>query len=87
MARPSAPVGKPKQDPEAEDRRRRLVVLRDLLEAAVLDAAHRDLAPLAARYQSVLAEIAALPAGEAADDIDDLASARARRRESAASGL
>jgi hypothetical protein len=87
VVRPKAPVGKPKQDPETVDRRARLISLRDILEAAVNEAAHRDLAPLAARYQSVLAEIAALPAGEAADDIDDLASARARRRESAASGL
>jgi hypothetical protein len=87
MARQSAPVGKPKQDPAAEDRRTRLTALRDILETAVHEAAHRDLAPLAARYQAVLAELAALPSGEAADDIDDLASARARRRQSAASGL
>jgi hypothetical protein len=87
MAKPAAPVGRPAVDPEAVDRRARLIALRDILEAAVLEAAHRDLAPLAARYQSVLAEIAALPSEEAADDIDDLAQARARRRESVAADL
>ena len=44
------------------------------------DAGTRDLAPLAARYQSVLTELAALPVVEESDGIDDLSAARRRRR-------
>lgn len=86
MARPQAPVGAPRTPPPSEDQRKRLEALRDRLEAAVAEAGMRDLAPLAARYQSVLAELAALPVVEESDGIDDLSAARRRRRASAASG-
>ena len=84
MARPAAPVGAPHPSPD-DDRRRRLEDLRDRLEAAIAEAGHRDLAPLAARYQSVLSDLAALPVTEESDGIDDLSAAR-RRRRAAASG-
>jgi hypothetical protein len=85
MPRPQAPVGALRNPSPDEDRRTRLTGLRDRLEAAIADAGHRDLAPLAARYQSVLAELAALPVAEESDGIDDLSAAR-RRRRAAASG-
>ncbi len=85
MARRQAPVGAPKPPTVRDDQRRRLEALRDRLEAAVAEAGHRDLAPLAARYQAVLAELAALPEVKDADGLDDLAARRAGRR-AAASG-
>lgn len=84
MARPQAPVGAPKVTEPSEDHRKRLERLRDRLEGAVEAASDRDLAPLAARYQSVLAELAALPVVEESDGIDDLSAARRRRRAAAA---
>jgi hypothetical protein len=86
MSRPKVPVGAPRVDDGVEDHRDRLVALRDRLEAAIAESAHRDLAPLAARYQSVLSELAALPTVKGADGIDDIAQARANRRASAAAG-
>ena len=85
MARPQAPVGAPKMPPASADHRARLERLRDRLEGAIETAGDRELAPLAARYQSVLSELAALPVIEESDGIDDLSAAR-RRRRSAASG-
>jgi len=80
MARPQAPVGAPKQPLPSEDHRKRLEALRDRLEGAIEEAGMRDLAPLAARYQAVLAELAALPVVEESNGIDDLSAARRRRR-------
>jgi hypothetical protein len=85
MARPKAPVGAQRTPLPSEDHRKRLEGLRDRLAAAIEDAGTRDLAPLAARYQSVLTELAALPVIEESDGIDDLSAAR-RRRRAAASG-
>lgn len=85
MARPQAPVGAPRSQGPDEDRRKRLEALRDRLEVAVAEAGHRDLAPLAARYQSVLAELADLPTAKGSDGLDDLA-ARRRSRRAAAPG-
>ena len=84
MARPQAPVGAPRTQQPDEDRRNRLEALRDRLEAAIAEAGHRDLAPLAARYQSVLAELASLPAVKESDGIDDLAKRRQVRRSGSA---
>lgn len=85
MPRPQAPVGAPRDPLPDEDRRLRLETLRDGLEARLPAATDRDYAALAARYQAVLAEIAALPAVKDSDGIDDLAAQRQRRR-AAASG-
>lgn len=84
MAKTPAPVGAPRAQSPDEDRRKRLEALRDRLEAAIEAASDRDLAPLAARYQSVLADLAALPAVKDSDGIDDLSAARRRRRAAAA---
>lgn len=83
MARSAAPVGVGSSD-GAKDHRARLAALRDRLESAVAEAANRDLAPLAARYQAVLAELAAMPEAEGSDGVDDLAGRRAARRAGAA---
>jgi hypothetical protein len=80
MARPQAPVGTAKVPESVLDHRRRLEALRDRLESAMSDAVARDLAALAARYQSVLTELAALPVSKGADDVDDLAARRRDRR-------
>jgi hypothetical protein len=80
MARPQAPVGAPRASEASEDHRQRLERLRDRLEQAIEAASDRDLAPLAARYQSVLAELAALPNETEGSGFDDLSAARARRR-------
>lgn len=80
MAKPQAPVGATKNPHPDADHRRRLEALRDRLESAVAEAAHRDLAPLASRYQAVLADLAALPAVVEVDGVDDLAAVRSRRR-------
>jgi len=85
VVRPKAPVGAPKSPLPSEDHRKRLEALRDRLEGAIADASQRDLAPLAGRYQSVLTDLAALPVVEDSDGIDDLSTAR-RRRRAAASG-
>ena len=85
LAKTPAPVGAPRTQPPSADHRQRLEALRDRLEGAIETAGDRELAPLAARYQSVLAELAALPVIEESDGIDDLSAAR-RRRRSAASG-
>ena len=79
MARKATPVGADKVD-EGAEHRARLVVLRDLLESRLMDAAHRDTAPLAARYQSVLTELASLPAPAKGSTLDDLAARRVARR-------
>lgn len=79
MPRKPAPVGAPKAPTPDEDYRRRLLALRDRLEAAVADAGDRELAPLTARYVDVLDRVAALPdADRAADVVDDLTARRAR---------
>lgn len=83
MAKPQAPVGAPKAPGVDEDRRKRLEALRDRLEAAIADAGNRDLAPLAARYQAVLAELASLPTVTETSDVDDLAARRKARRAAA----
>jgi hypothetical protein len=83
MPRPQAPVGAPRSPQPDQDRRRRLEALRDRLADAIEEAGHRDLAPLAARYQSVLAELAELPAVKESDGLDDLSAARRRRRSGA----
>ncbi len=85
MARPQAPVGAPKAQAGSEDYRRRLELLRDGLEARLPDASDRDYAAMAARYQSVLADLAALPMTEESNGIDDLSAARRRRRSAASS--
>ena len=85
MPRKPTPTGGPKPPPlPSEDQRRRLESLRDRLEEAIAEAGTRDLAPLAARYQAVLTELAGLPAIEESDGIDDLSAARRRRRAGAA---
>lgn len=84
MARPQAPVGAPRPKLPSEDQRKRLEGLRDLLEGRLRDASDRDLAALSARYQSVIADLAALPVAEESDGIDDLSAARRRRRAAAA---
>lgn len=80
MARPQAAVGAPREPAETSDHRTRLVALRDLLEGRLLEAATRDTAPLAARYQAVLAELAAMPAPAKGSTLDDLTARRASRR-------
>jgi hypothetical protein len=65
------------------DHRARLEALRDRLAAAIEDAGARDLAPLAGRYQAVLAELAALPTVTEVDEVDDLAAKRRARRSGA----
>ena len=80
MAKTPVPVGAPKVPASVVDHRERLEALRDRLEAALTDAAHRDLAPIAARYQAVLSELAALPEAKGSDDVDDLAARRRARR-------
>lgn len=80
MPRKPAPVGGPRPKLADDDRRARLEALRDRLEAAVRDAGHRDLAPLAARYQAVLADLASLPVVTEVDDVDDLVARRRARR-------
>jgi hypothetical protein len=85
VARRLTPVGAPQASDGTADHRKRLEALRDRLESAIEDAAHRDLAPLAARYQAVLSELAGLPDAEGSDGFDDLA-ARRRDRRSVASG-
>lgn len=84
MPRKPTPVGPPKPEGPSGDHRRRLEALRDRLEGALADASHRDLAPLASRYQSVLAELAALPEVKGSDGVDDLAARRRARRAGAA---
>lgn len=59
------------------DLRTRLERLRDLLEGRLQDATDRDIAPLAARYQAVLADLAALPDPNAAADGVESAQAQA----------
>lgn len=85
MAKTPAPVGAPKVAMAVDDQRKRLESLRDRLADAIDEAGHRDLAPLAARYQAVLAELAGLPAVKGSDGVDDLAARRQNRR-AAASG-
>lgn len=85
MARPQAPVGAPKPQQPDEERRLRLEVVRDDLESRMPRASDRDYAALVSRYQSVLAELAALPNVRGTDGIDEVAKRRQRRR-SAASG-
>lgn len=80
MARPQAPVGASRNPLPSEDHRKRLEALRDRLAVAIEEAGMRDLAPLAARYQSVLTELATLPVVEESDGIDDLSAARRKRR-------
>lgn len=80
MPRPQAPVGAPRVPEGVTDHRARLERLRDRLADAIDEAGHRDLAPLAARYQAVLAELAALPETTKRDGVDDLAGRRAARR-------
>ena len=54
-----------------EDHRTRLEALRDRLAGAIETASDRDLAPLSARYESVLEKLAALPNANAeADDVE-----------------
>jgi len=83
MARPQAPVGAPRTPLPSEDQRKRLEALRDLLEGRLDGASDRDMAAIAARYQSVLADLAALPVIEESNGIDDLSAARRRRRAAA----
>ena len=83
MARPQAPVGAPRTLLPSDDQRKRLEALRDRLADAIDDASPRDLAPLAGRYQAVLAELAALPIAEESTGFDDLSAARRRRRSGA----
>ena len=80
MARPQAPVGPAKIPTSVTDHRTRLEALRDRLQDAIDYASARDLAPLAARYQSVLTELAGLPEVKGSDDVDDLAARRRERR-------
>lgn len=60
-----------------DDLRARLEVLRDRLARAIEGASDRDLAPLAARYESVLEKLAALPDPKAAADAVESAQAEA----------
>jgi hypothetical protein len=85
MARTQAPVGAPQQPEGDADRRQRLERVRDDIEGRMTGASDRDYASLVARYQSVLAELASLPAVKESDGIDDLA-ARRKARRTAASG-
>ena len=78
MPRKAAPVGAPRETPADADYRARLVALRDRLEGAVLEAAHRDLAPLSARYADVLDKLAALPDVVEVDVVDEFTARRAR---------
>ena len=82
MVRPQAPVGAAKHVSVSVDLVTRLEALRDRLEFALKKAELRDLAPLSARYQAVLTQLAELPVTKEADGIDDLSSARRRRRSS-----
>jgi hypothetical protein len=86
VARIPTPVGPAPESRDQADRRRRLEALRDRLEGAIESASDRDLAPLAGRYQRVLADLAELGTDDAAegDGFDDLSAARARRRSAAA---
>ncbi len=80
MPRKPTPVGAPRVPESVTDHRTRLEALRTRLEGALEDAGHRDLAPLAARYQAVLTELASLPEVKGSDDVDDLATRRRDRR-------
>lgn len=85
LPRPKAPVGAPKPQQADSDRRKRLEDVREELETRMPSANNRDYAALVSRYQSVLAELAALPVVKDSNGIDDLAKRRQRRR-SAATG-
>lgn len=64
----------------SEDYRERLERTRDALEARMESAADRDFAPLVARYQSVLLELATLPNPNAeADSVESAQAAIADR--------
>jgi hypothetical protein len=80
VARPSTPVGPTKTAAPSADHVKRLEALRDRLATAIEGAGNRELAPLAARYQSVLAELATMTATTQTDGLDDLAKRRQRRR-------
>ncbi len=84
MARRPTPVGRPAGQGGTVDHRARLEALRDRLEAAVSEAGHRDLAPLAGQLRQVLAELAALGDVKETSGVDDLRAARERRRAGAA---
>ena len=60
-----------------EDYRARLESLRDRLESALDGATDRDLAPLAARYESVLEKLSVLPDVKAPADTVEAAQAEA----------
>ncbi len=78
VPRKPAPVGRERETVADAEYRARLVALRDRLESAVLEAAHRDLAPLSARYADVLDRLAALPEVAEVDVVDEFAARRAR---------
>jgi hypothetical protein len=78
VARRQAPVGAPKESPADADYRARLTALRDRLEAAIAEAGHRDLAPLAARYAEVIDKLAGLPEIKEGDVLDEFTARRAR---------
>lgn len=64
----------------SEDYRERLERTRDALEARMEGASDRDFAPLVARYQSVLTELATLPNPNAeADTVESAQAAIADR--------
>lgn len=86
---PVTPSSGPSELPTSiVDHRKRLEEHRDQLEAAIADAAgplatldeRKLLAPLSARYQAVLTELAALPEVKTGDVLDELAARRPVRR-------
>lgn len=81
MAKPQVPVGVRREVPGSSGDRERLEARRDDLEARMPDASDRDYSALLSRYLDVLDKLAALPAPVVeANPLDDLRTARARRR-------
>ena len=65
-----------------DDRRLALTTLRDILADHLRQADSNVAAQIAARYQAVLAEIAALPETKPRDLVDELKEKRQKRRAS-----
>lgn len=66
------------------DRRESLEALRDHLAAGLEEATGRDVASIARELRAVLAELDSLPVDREESHVDQLAEARANRRQNAA---
>lgn len=65
---------------KSDDHRTALMAMRDLLAEHLLIAEPNVSAQIAARLQSVLTELAAMPAAKKQSTVDELREQRARRR-------